>query len=155
MNRMEGGTKMPEESIEVLDARADSLVDHDTELLRSLAALRKKHGLTQAQVAERMMVSQPAVASFERYDANPTLATIRRYAMAVGARLRTEVIDDCEPERVSEDWGRAVSTTTFEQLFTQPTVTGDLVSLNRSFAINAGAWKPSDRSIAESVKVSR
>ncbi len=49
-------------------------------------ALRKKHHLTQADVAERMGVSQPTVAEFERYDANPTLSAIRRYALAVGAR---------------------------------------------------------------------
>jgi transcriptional regulator with XRE-family HTH domain len=41
-----------------------------------------------------MGVSQPTVAGFERYDANPTLSTLRRYALAIGARLETRVIDD-------------------------------------------------------------
>lgn len=36
------------------------------------------------------------VAGFERYDAHPTLSTICRYAVSVGARLRTSVIDDCD-----------------------------------------------------------
>ncbi|WP_425955321.1 helix-turn-helix domain-containing protein [Xylanimonas sp. McL0601] len=78
-----------------LEARADSLIEAHEQLLDSLVALRKKHNLTQSEVADRMGVSQPTIAAFERDDANPTLATIRRYAHAVGARLRDEVIDDC------------------------------------------------------------
>ena len=45
-----------------------------------------------------MGISQPSVAAFERYDSNPTLATIRRYALAVEARLQTKVVDDCVDE---------------------------------------------------------
>lgn len=76
--------------------RADALVEDHEQLLSSLIELRKKHRLSQSVVAERMGVSQPTVAGFERYDANPTLSTIRRYAVSVGARLRTSVIDDCD-----------------------------------------------------------
>ncbi|MBT2503492.1 helix-turn-helix transcriptional regulator [Curtobacterium sp. ISL-83] len=86
-----------------LDARADALLDTTSSLLRGLVELRHKHRLTQAEVAERMGVSQPAVAKFERYDANPTQTTIQRYAMAVGARIKVEIIDDCEDEQVSPD----------------------------------------------------
>lgn len=46
-----------------------------------------------------MGVSQPTVAGFERYDANPRLSTVRRYTLAVGARLCTTVIDDCADRR--------------------------------------------------------
>jgi transcriptional regulator with XRE-family HTH domain len=84
------------EEMSRIEARADSLVDAHEVLMRSLVRLRKTHGLSQEVVAERMGVSQPTVASFERYDANPTLATIRRYALAVGARVQNSVIDDCE-----------------------------------------------------------
>ncbi len=84
-----------DESIERIDARADSLVQGHIELLQSLVALRKKHRLTQGDVAERMSVSQSAVSQFERYDSNPTLATLRRYALAVGARIEEKVLDDC------------------------------------------------------------
>lgn len=69
------------------------LLDHEN-LLKDLIAIRKKHNLNQGEVAERMGVTQPAVAQFERYDANPTLDTVRRYAMAVGARLHTKVEED-------------------------------------------------------------
>lgn len=83
------------DDLAVIEARADSLIDGHANLLRDLVELRRKHRLTQAEVAERMGVSQPTVAGFERYDANPTLSTIRRYALAVGARINESVIDDC------------------------------------------------------------
>lgn len=86
-----------DETLEVIEARAEALVDADTALLRALVKMRKSRGLTQDQVAERMMVSQPAVAQFERYDANPKLSTLRRYALAVGARVHHVVIDDALP----------------------------------------------------------
>jgi transcriptional regulator with XRE-family HTH domain len=79
----------------VLDARADALVEDHANLLTALVKLRKKHHLSQRVVAERMGVKQPTVAAFERYDANPRLSTIRRYALAVDALIDTTVTDDC------------------------------------------------------------
>ena len=86
---------MTDESIDVIERRADSLIENHERLLADLVRHRKKHNLTQATVAERMGVSQPTVSEFERYDANPTLSTIRRYALAVGVRLVDRVVDDC------------------------------------------------------------
>lgn len=83
------------DDLESVERRADALVQSHEELLEKLISMRSKHRLTQADVAERMGVSQPTVAAFERYDANPTLATIRRYALAVGARIDHSIIDDC------------------------------------------------------------
>lgn len=76
---------------------ADTLVESHVELMRALVSMRKRHSLTQEQVAERMSVSQPTVAAFERYDANPTLSTVRRYALAVGASIAHDVVDACTP----------------------------------------------------------
>lgn len=84
------------EDISRIEARADALVDAHEELMRRLIEMRKLHRISQETVAERMNVSQPTVAAFERYDSNPTLSTIRRYALAVGARIQNSVIDDCE-----------------------------------------------------------
>jgi DNA-binding XRE family transcriptional regulator len=85
--------KLMKESRAQIEARANQLVrDHDN-LVSSLIQMRLDKGLTQELVGERMGVSQPAVAAFESYEANPTLSTIRRYALAVGATLNTEVID--------------------------------------------------------------
>jgi transcriptional regulator with XRE-family HTH domain len=83
------------DDIERIEERAESLVEGHVEMMRALISLRNHHHLTQEAVAERMGVTQPTVAAFERYDSNPTLATIRRYALAVDARLVTKVIDDC------------------------------------------------------------
>lgn len=78
-----------------LDDLAEDLVESHDRLTASLIALRKGHKLTQEAVAERMGVSQPTVAAFERYDANPTLSTVRRYALAVGASIEHIVEDRC------------------------------------------------------------
>lgn len=87
----------------VLDRRADLLVDARDHLLEDLVSFRKQHNLSQQTVAERMGVSQPTVAAFERYDANPTVSSIIRYAMAVEALLEIKVIDDCD-EGVPATW---------------------------------------------------
>lgn len=73
-----------EEFDSALDRRAGILVRNDAQFLAGLVRLRKGLGLTQENVAERMRVSQPAVAAFERVENDPKLSTIRRYAMAVG-----------------------------------------------------------------------
>lgn len=78
-----------------LEELADFLVESHDELLEKLIKQRKDHSLSQAEVAERMGVSQPTVAAFERYDANPTLSTVRRYALAVGAAIEHRVEDRC------------------------------------------------------------
>ena len=78
-----------------LERRADLLVDARDRLLEELVSLRKEH--------KRMGVSQPTVAAFERYDANPTMSSIIRYAMAVDALLDIKVVDDCG-EGVPATW---------------------------------------------------
>lgn len=78
-----------------LEVLAGDLIDEHDRLLSSLKAQRRKHNLTQTEVAERMGVSQPTVAAFEHYDSNPTLASIRRYALAVGANIEHTVKDAC------------------------------------------------------------
>lgn len=82
-----------------LERLAESLVANHRNLLRTLVRQRKDHKISQDEVAMRMGVSQPTVSEFERYDANPTLSTLRRYALAVDARLVDTVIDECELHR--------------------------------------------------------
>lgn len=52
---------------------------------------RKEAGLTQAQVAERMGTKAPAIARLENAlitgTPSPSLATLRKYAAALGKRL--------------------------------------------------------------------
>jgi transcriptional regulator with XRE-family HTH domain len=55
-----------------------------------LRAARRDAGLTQAQLAERLGWTQPAVARLERPGANPTVATLDRALRATGRRLTSE-----------------------------------------------------------------
>ena len=56
-----------------------------------LRLAREKARLTQRELAARMGVSQQAVASAERWDANPTVAFLRRWAEACGVDVRLEL----------------------------------------------------------------
>lgn len=67
------------------ERRARALVRADRKFLRDLIAIRKQSGLSQQDVADRLGISQASVAAFERYDNDPKLSTVRRYAHAVDA----------------------------------------------------------------------
>ena len=80
------------------------------EILRQMLQARKDAGLTQAQVAKRMGTKPPAVtrleSSLSSAKHSPSLATLRKYAAAVGRRLEVRLIDidarpnnDIEPTR--------------------------------------------------------
>ena len=84
----------------------DHQVDTDADLKRKveeylnemmieqkLAALRTQRGMTQAQLAKRLGVSQPHIAKLEAGRAkNIELHTLCRWAMALGAKLTVEVV---------------------------------------------------------------
>lgn len=53
---------------------------------------RREAGLTQAELARRLRVSQAAVAKLERPDANPTVATLDNALWATGHRLAVEAV---------------------------------------------------------------
>ncbi len=57
------------------------------ELVAELVAERRAAGLSQADVADRMGTSQPAVARVEAGAVDVRLSTLERYAAAVGRRL--------------------------------------------------------------------
>lgn len=56
-------------------------------VLRSLIRARENAGLSQSEVARRMGVPQPVVVRLEAGTHSPTLATLSRYATAVGVKL--------------------------------------------------------------------
>ena len=68
------------------DAQAEEFA-----LLDELLGARRHAGLTQAEVARRMGTKTPAVARLETGGGNrrhsPSVATLRKYAKAVGCRL--------------------------------------------------------------------
>ena len=61
---------------------------------------RRRAGLTQADLAKRLAISQAAVAQLERADSNPRLATLDRAMRAAGVELvittrpRRSAVDD-------------------------------------------------------------
>jgi transcriptional regulator with XRE-family HTH domain len=68
---------------------------------RLLADARRRANLTQADLAERLTVSQAAVARLERADSNPRLATLDRALRATGVQL----VLTTRPRRAGVDEG--------------------------------------------------
>ncbi|MBI5445745.1 MAG: helix-turn-helix transcriptional regulator [Deltaproteobacteria bacterium] len=64
-------------------------------LLRELLLARQRAGLTQAEVAEKMGTRPPAVTRLETSLSgsrhSPTLATLKKYAAAVGCKLEVHL----------------------------------------------------------------
>ncbi len=61
-------------------------------LLGELITQRVCQGLTQADVAERSGLTQSAVARIEGLSSNVTLATLVKYASAIGSKLGAEPV---------------------------------------------------------------
>lgn len=74
------------------EALAQDLVEADHELLEELVRLRKNVlEIPAARIAERMGRDRSVVTNFEKLTADPHLSTIRRYALAIGARITHHV----------------------------------------------------------------
>lgn len=67
-------------------------------LLRELLGARQQAGLTQAEVAAKMGTKPPAVTRLETSLSDsrhsPTIATLKRYAKAVGCRLEVHLVPE-------------------------------------------------------------
>lgn len=74
----------PVDALADLARLAETLVDADDAFIRDLRDRRIAAGLSTTVVAERMGVSTDTVEVIERYDSNPTLSQLRRYALAIG-----------------------------------------------------------------------
>jgi DNA-binding XRE family transcriptional regulator len=70
----------------------DALEDEFALIAQAIAA-RTRAGKTQAQVAEAMGISQPAVAKIEAGKVK-SLDTLQRYATAVGCKVRLELVSN-------------------------------------------------------------
>jgi transcriptional regulator with XRE-family HTH domain len=66
-----------------------------------LSGARRRAGLTQADLAKRLTISQAAVAQLERADSNPRLATLDRALRATGV----ELVITTRPRRPTVDEG--------------------------------------------------
>lgn len=76
--------------------KAYDALQEEFALFDELLKARSRAGLTQAEVAERMDTKTPAVARLEAGGGSkkhsPSLATLRRYAAAVGCRLEVKLV---------------------------------------------------------------
>ncbi len=67
-------------------------------LLRTMLLARRKAGLSQAQIAERMGTKPPAITRLESSltsgKHSPSLATIKKYAEAIGCHLEIRLVQD-------------------------------------------------------------
>ncbi len=68
-------------------------------LIRQLVALRTAAGIKPAELARRLDVDKSVISRFESGGTNPTMATVNRYAEAIGAMITYEV----EPHHVWHD----------------------------------------------------
>jgi DNA-binding XRE family transcriptional regulator len=81
-----------EESFEVWRKDPQFMAEYDAledefVLAGALIRARSAADMSQQDIAAHMGTSQPAVARLEGGKSNPSLATLRRYAAAVGAKL--------------------------------------------------------------------
>jgi DNA-binding XRE family transcriptional regulator len=56
-----------------------------------LIDLRIEKGITQAEVAKLLGISQPAVSQFEKLNSMPHVETVLAYALAIGAKLNFSI----------------------------------------------------------------
>lgn len=95
---------LPTLSLRLAKARAKLLARGDRQLKADLISLRQRAGLSQADVADLLGISQQAVYKLERYDSDPKLSTLRRYANAVGAIVEHTVTQDLgQSEQLAAD----------------------------------------------------
>lgn len=72
---------------------ATQLAGSDYLLIADLVQKRIDSGFTQAQVAEKLSITQQAVSKFESLETDPRLSTIRKYALVVNALITHKIVD--------------------------------------------------------------
>ena len=73
-------------------AAAYAEADEEYSVLETMLKARIEAGLTQAEVAARAGTTQSAIARLEGGSVSPTVDTLRKYAKAVGKRLKVEMV---------------------------------------------------------------
>ncbi len=68
--------------------RQRSVLEQAYEIALQVVALRERHNLTQAELAERCRIDQGDISRIERGSTNPTARTLQRIAEALDADLR-------------------------------------------------------------------
>jgi transcriptional regulator with XRE-family HTH domain len=101
--------ELKERALRRVDVRSEyERLDEEFALLDEFLKARAEAGISQSEVAERMGTTQSAVARLEsgRGKHSPSLATLRKYARAVGCRLDLRLVKDSvkakRPSRTSK-----------------------------------------------------
>jgi len=82
---------------------------------------RRRAGLTQKELGEKLNVSQSAIGQFENENSNPNLKTIRKIADALNIPI-SELVDDWgqfSQEEMLSDWGEAIVDETVQKVFSE------------------------------------
>lgn len=66
--------------------------DAEFALIEALVRARTRAKLSQAQLAEKIGTTQSAIARLEGGGVSPSIATLRRYAEATGAKLHIDLV---------------------------------------------------------------
>ncbi len=66
--------------------------DAEFQLIEALVGARTRANLSQAEVARRVGTTQSAIARLEGGGVSPSIATLRRYAAATGAKLEINLV---------------------------------------------------------------
>jgi len=66
---------------------------HGMEVGQLLQQIRRRHGLTQAELATRAGTSQPVISAYEHGRRDPTLKTLRKLVEAGGERLSVGALE--------------------------------------------------------------
>lgn len=88
--------RIADEEAPVVRSRDDPDLPNRRRLITDLVRIREAQGLTQADVALRMGISQPSVAQFEK-QTNWYMATLTAYARAIECDLNFRLRMDSTP----------------------------------------------------------
>lgn len=72
--------------------KAYDALEQEFAFLDEVLKARASAGLTQAQVAERIGTTQSAIARLESGAGKPSVATLQRYASALGCRIEIKFV---------------------------------------------------------------
>lgn len=81
------------ESAKGMALRAGQAVGEMFAFIAQLRAARQRRGMSHADVAEAVGVTEEEMQAFESGMSDPHLSTVRKYALAVGVRVRHEVTE--------------------------------------------------------------
>ena len=79
--------------------KAYDALEQEFSFLDEVLKARASAGLTQAEVAERIGTTQSAIARLESGAGMPSVATLQRYARALGCRVEIKFVKASRPGR--------------------------------------------------------